>query len=172
MADKKVVYSVSTQILQKLFTLMHQCKNHRFHVKIFADSSTATACINKLGTYHSESCHHITKQIWEWGEKKDIHITAAHIPGDKRILIPDKEPRELSYNLEWMLCPKNLHKALNILKFNPQTDMFANPKAKAVYLLTVSWNPLEFYAFSPFWIISKTLKKIKTEKAEGMLVVP
>ena len=37
---------------------------------------------------------------------------------------------------------------------------------------TVSWHSLKFYAFPPFSIISRTLKKIKAEKAEGILVVP
>ena len=60
-------------------------KNHEIHVKVFSDSTTAISCINKLGTSHSELCHRITQQIWEWAEKKDIHITAAHIPGHKDI---------------------------------------------------------------------------------------
>ena len=48
----------------------------------------------------------------------------------------------------------------------------ADPKAKAVDSFTVSWHSLKFYAFPPFSIISRTLKKIKAEKAEGILVVP
>ena len=64
-------------------------------------------------------------QIWEWAEKKDMHITAAHIPGHKNINA-DRESRELSYDLEWMLCPRSLHTALKILKLNPQADMFAS----------------------------------------------
>ena len=154
------------------------------HVKIVSDSTTAIACINKLGTSHSELCHHITKQIWEWAEKKGIHITAAHIPGH---INADRESRELSYNLEWMLCPKILHKALKILNFNLEADMFASninyqfhtyfsykadSKAKAVDSFTVSWHSLKFYPFLPFSIISRTLKKIKAEIAEGLLVVP
>ena len=45
-------------------------------------------------------------------------------------------------------------------------------KAKAVDSFTVSWHSLKFYAFLPFSIISRTLKKIRAEKAEGILVVP
>ena len=139
-----------------------------------------------MGTSHSELCHHITKQIWGWAEKKDIHITAAHIPGHKNINA-DRESKELPYDLEWMLCPKILHKALKILKFSTEADMFAstiyyqvhtyfsykeNPKAKAVDSFTVSWHSLKFYAFPTFSIISRTSKKIKAEEAEGILVVP
>ena len=47
------------------------------------------------------------------------HITAAHIPGHKNINA-DKESRELSYDLEWMLCPKILHKALKNIEIQPR----------------------------------------------------
>ena len=95
----------------------------------------------------------------------------------------DRESRELSYDLEWMLFPKSLHKALKILKFNPEADMFtsninyqfhtyfpykADSKAKAVESFTVSWHFLKFYAFPPFSINSRTLKKMKAKKAEGI----
>ena len=135
-----------------LLTLMSIVKDHGIYVKLFSDSTTATACINKLGTPQSELCHHIAKQIWEWAEKKDIHITAAHTPGHQNINA-DRESRELSYDLEWMLCPKSSHKALKILKFNPEADMFTSNinhqfhtyfsykghlKAKAVDSFTVS----------------------------------
>ena len=108
-----------------LLTLMSIVKDHGIYVKVFSDSTTATACINKLGTPQSELCHHIAKQIWEWAEKKDIHITAAHMTGNKNINA-DRESRELSYDLEQTLCPKILHKVLKILKFNPQAHTFAS----------------------------------------------
>ena len=49
----------------------------------------------------------------------------------------------------------------------------ADPKAKAVdsYTHSVSWHFVKFYAFSPFSVISRTSKKMKAEKAEGILVV-
>ena len=99
-------------------------QDNEIHVKVFSDSTSAIACINKLGTSHLQLCHHITKQIWEWAGKKDIHITTAHIPGHKKINA-DRESWELSYDLEWMLCPKSLNQALKISKFNPGADIFA-----------------------------------------------
>ena len=44
-----------------ILSLMSIVKDHVSHVKVFSDSSTAIARINKLGTSHSELCHHITK---------------------------------------------------------------------------------------------------------------
>ena len=163
------------------------CQGSWDSCKVFSDSATTVACINKLGTSHSELCHHITsKQICEWAEKRDTLITTGHIPGHKNINA-DMESSELPYDLEWMLCPKSLHKDLKILKFKPEADMFASninyqfhtyfsykgdPKAKAVDSFTVSWHSLKFCTFPLFSIFSKTLKKIKAEKAEGILVVP
>ena len=108
-----------------LLSLISIVKDHGIHVQVFSDSTTAIACINKLGTSHSELCHHIPKQIWERAEKKGMHIIAVHIPGHKNINA-NRESRELSYDLEQMLCPKILHKALKILKFTPKADMFAS----------------------------------------------
>ena len=80
-----------------------------------------------------------------------------------------------------MLCPKSLHKTLKILKFkqaniNYQSCTYfsylADPKVKAVESFTVSWHSLKFYASPPFLSNFKTLKKIKAEKPEGILVVP
>ena len=139
-------------------------KDHGIQVKVFSDSTTAIACISKLGTSHSELCHHITKQIWEWAEKKDIHITASIMPGHKNINA-DRESRELLNNLEWMR-PKSLRKVLKILKFNPEADMFAS------HINYRFHTYFSYYEFPPFPVISRTLKKIEAEKTEGILVVP
>ena len=45
-------------------------------------------------------------------------------------------------------------------------------EAKAVNSFTVNWHLLKFFAFPLFPVISKTLKKIKAVKVEGILVVP
>ena len=89
-------------------------KEEKTHIKVFSDSTTAIGCINKIGTSHSDICHHFTKLIWKLA--KSIHITAAHIPGNKNIEA-DRESRELSVDLEWMLCWKS---------YAPKTDLFAS----------------------------------------------
>ena len=42
-------------------SFMSIVKDHGIHVKVFSDSTTAIACIDKLGNSHSELCYHITK---------------------------------------------------------------------------------------------------------------
>ena len=75
MLDKKFVLSVKKAKTEKnchlnaleiksiLLSLMSIVKDHGIQVKFFSDSTTAIACINKLDTFHSELCYHITKQI-------------------------------------------------------------------------------------------------------------
>ena len=53
----------------------------------------------------------------------DIYITAAHISGYKNANA-DRESRELLYDLEWILWPKSLSKALKMLKFNQRQTCF------------------------------------------------
>ena len=63
----------------------------------------------------------LQKQIWKWAEKRTCILQLPNIPGHKNINA-DRESRVLSCVLEWMLCPKSLHRTLKILKFNPVAD--------------------------------------------------
>ena len=47
-----------------------------------------------------------------------------------------------------------------------------DPNAYAVDAFSLDWSKLQFYAFPPFSCISKCFQKIKTDKAEGILVIP
>lgn len=47
-----------------------------------------------------------------------------------------------------------------------------DPEAYAINSLTIRWKYEFWYAFPPFALISKVLKKIKDEGSTGILVVP
>ena len=146
-------------------------KEKKIHIKIFSDSITAIGCINKIGTSHSDMCHHFTKLIWKWVGKKGIHITAAY-----KNIDTDRESRELSVYLEWMVCSKSLLRALVLLNYSPKVDLFASnvnhqfhiyysykpdPETSGVGSLAADWRSLRFYAFPSISIIPKVFKKIK-----------
>ena len=74
------------------------------------------------------------------------------------------------------------------LRFNiiPKIDFFASglndqlatyvsyrpdPNAYAVEAFSLDWNKLQFYSSPPFSCISQCVQKIKTDKAEGILVI-
>ena len=111
------------------FTLTesHTSRFKIFHKRgenlIFLDTTTPIGFINKIGTCHSDMCHYFTKLIWEWVEKTDIHITLVDISGNKKIE-GERESRELSVDLEWMLCSKILSKALVLLNYTPKVYLF------------------------------------------------
>ena len=85
-----------------------------------------------------------------------------------------------------MLCSKRLSEALVLVNYTPKVDLFASnvnhqfhaylsckpePKASGLDSLTADWSSLRIYAFPPSSVIPKVLKKVKTENAEGILVV-
>ena len=108
-----------------LLGLQSFTKVEKTHIKVFSDSTIAIGSSNKIGTSHSDICHHFTKLIWEWAEKKRIHITAAHIPEDKNIEA-HRESKELLVDLDHMLCSKSLSKTLVLLNYKPKVDFFAS----------------------------------------------
>ena len=96
----------------------------------------------------AQTCYHFTKLIWEWTEMKDIHITAAHIPGEKNIEA-DRESRELSVDLKTLKTLKPLVLIHGHLTGAPSDSM-------------------PFYRFQSF----QMSLKMKAENADGILVVP
>ena len=139
------------------------------------DNTTAVSAINHMGTSHSDACHSLTKEIWEWCIPVGIWISAAHIPGKENTVA------------EWKLDPKSLRTALDDLQFHPEIDLFASrvnhqfpcycsfrpdPSAEAIDAFTLNRHTLKFYAFPPFSIMPAVLKKIQTDKGEGICVLP
>lgn len=110
------------------------------------DNFTAVSAINHMGTSHSDTCHALTKEIWEWCIPRGIRISTAHIPGKENTVAVNESQQTLE-NAEWRLDPKSLQTALDDLQFYPET--------------------LNFYAFPPFSIIPAELKKIQTDNSKG-----
>ena len=156
------------------------------HVRLYLDNSTAVACINKMGTSHSFQCNQVTYLMWMWCIDRHIWISAAHIPG-KDNKVADAESRNINLDAEWKLNSNFLEQALEELDFLPEMDLFASrlnfqfanyvsykpdPDAVAVDAFSFSWKDINFYAFPPFSILHRVLKKVLMEKAQGILVVP
>ena len=151
------------------------------HVRIMIDNTTAVACLNHMGTSHSDSCNMMTQTIWKWCIDNHVWLSAAYIPG-KENTAADEESRKINIDAEWKLNTDQLNKALAQLKMRPNTDLFASrlnnqmqcyasyrpdPSAYAVDAFSLSWNNLDFYAFPPFSTITAVLGKVKRERATG-----
>ena len=156
------------------------------HVKVLIDNTTAVSCINQMGTCHSEKLNCIVIEMWEWCIQHHVWLTIAHIPGAMNIIV-DQESRKIRSNLEWALDLKMYKEAVKLCDLTPNIDPFASrlnkkcqnyisyhsdPRAAAVNASTISWFGLHFYAFLPFSIILKTLRKIREKKATGFCLCP
>ena len=89
-------------------------------------------------------------------------------------------------NTEWKLHPVLFQKICKVYG-TPEIDLFASrlnkqlekycswkpdPGAYAIDSLSENWEKWFFYAFPPFNMIGKVLKKVESEKASGLIVVP
>ena len=60
-------WHINTLELKTIFLdLKSFIKEDKIHIMVFSESITAIACINKIGTSHSEICHHFPKLISEF----------------------------------------------------------------------------------------------------------
>ena len=155
------------------------------HIRIKSDNTTAIAYINNKGGVKSIECHEIAKNIWEWAIHRNIHLSAEHIPGSKNVLA-DKASRVFNENTEWTLDLIGFSKIEE--KFmNFDIDLFASrlnckvpvysswkpdPHASIIDSFSASWTNFKFYAFPPFSMIMRTIRKIKRDVGTGVLICP
>ena len=155
------------------------------HVLLRLDNSTAVAYINKKGGMVSKYCNDLAFDIWSWAVKKDIWLSASHVPGVENN-IADLKSRYFYDNKEWSLNPYIIEKVCE--KFGkPEIDLFAtrlnakcelcvsfkpDPNAFAVDAFTQNWNDIKGYAFPPFSLIGRILAKIKQDETSITVIVP
>ncbi|GFN81550.1 reverse transcriptase [Plakobranchus ocellatus] len=143
-----------------------KCFCHEFqnkHVRVMSDNNTAVACINHMGTNHSVENNEETWKLWTWCIDQKIWISAAHVPG-KHNVVADRESRHRNLDSEWQLNCHDLTRALELLNFEPQVDLFTSTRnaqyedfvsfqpetnALAVDAFSLNWKHLQFYAFPP-----------------------
>ena len=149
------------------------------------DNTTAISYINKMGGIQYENLNNCARTIWQWCERRKIHIFASYI-SSKDNVYADLESRILPPETEWTLA----NSAFNLIckKFGtPKIDLFAtylntkckvfvswkrDPKSFAIDAFTLSWKKFYFYAFPSFSVILNVLRKIVLDRAEGIVVVP
>ena len=102
-----------------------------------------------MGDSKSIACDLLAHKIWSWCKAKSIWLSAVHIPGCTNLFASVLNAQLPSY-----------------VSWNP------DPYAMFVDAFIIPWTGEYFYAFPPFSLIHKCLKKIDAEKAEGVLVVP
>ena len=161
------------ELLAALFALKAFCREmHDIHVLMRLDNTTAVTYINDMGGIKSVECNALAITLWSWCIERNIWVTAAHLPGAENT-IADRRSRTFRDETEWMLNPRIFVELCNIIH-RPQVDMFASrlntqlpmfvswqpdPEAFAIDAFTLNWGKLDLYAFPPFCLVDRCLKK-------------
>lgn len=148
------------------------------------DNTTAISYVNKMGGIRFPHLSNLAREIWQWCEKRNIYLFASYVNTKENCA--DEESRKINPDIEWELSQSAFN--LIIHQFGmPEIDLFASrtnakcevyvawrqdPDAVAVDAFTLNWHLQFFYAFPPFAIILKCLKKIIHDQATGILVFP
>lgn len=158
------------------------------HILIYLDNNSAMLCIRKFGSSKSIKLDKLVKIIWKWCIERKIWLSVARIAGADNIEA-DYESRNCNVNPdgEYKLNTELLNEALIVLNRAPNIDLFASrtnfqfktymsfrddPEAIAIDSMIEHWKQYDFYAFPPFSILLRVLKKIRDEKATGVIVTP
>ena len=161
------------------------CELSNAHVVVQVDNTTAVAYINDMGGSKSKDCNLLAKHLWGWCISRDMQVTAIHIPGASN-KVADYKSRHFKVETEWKLdrkvfdglCSRFGVPEIDLFasRLNAQLDRFVSwapdPDAESVDAFCLNWRFFAFYAFPPFCLISRCLKKIRTDKATGLMIVP
>lgn len=149
------------------------------------DNTVAISYINRMGGIQYTHLNYITRNIWEWCEERRLYIFASYIKSKENVEA-DEESRRTNIDTEWDLSSTAFNKIVNYYG-EPEVDLFAtrlnakcssyvswkrDPSAFNVDAFTIDWSSYYFYAFPPFSLILKSLRKIINDGATGIMVVP
>jgi hypothetical protein len=161
------------------FTRIHNVK--AIHMQV--DNTSALSYLLKMGGKTNQEMNAITKAIWDYLLRNRISCTAEYLPSNL-----NKEADEMSRSndsSEWMLNPKLFEKICQIMG-NPDVDLFASlashqidryiswrpdPKAIATDAFQQDWRHKLGYAFPPFKLIGRTLRRAQAQHISSMIIV-
>ncbi|XP_046478644.1 uncharacterized protein [Neodiprion pinetum] len=149
------------------------------------DNTTAISYVNRRGGVQYPGLNKVSKDIWRWCEKRNIWLFATYIPSKENVEA-DRSSRIKNIDTEWELADyafSMIERSFGV----PEIDLFASrsntkcikfcawqrdPEAQAIDAFTLNWSQWRFYAFPPFALILRVLRKLIQDEAEGMVVVP
>lgn len=149
------------------------------------DNTTAIAYIRRMRDSRYKGLGALTKEIWQWSERREIWISAAYIRSSENVEA-DQESRRLQPETEFQISDGAFRKIVRKFGY-PQIDLFASranakcqryvswqrdPDSIGIDAFTLSWKRWFFYAFPPFSVILRMLRKIERQGSTGIVVVP
>lgn len=159
-------------------------QRNSIHILLRIDNTTAIAYLNKRGGTHSQQLSDLAIQVLEWCISRNITLRAEHIPGRENEEA-DKESRRGADPSDWMIQPA-IFQEIN-MRWGPlDVDLFAarhnaqlhrffsyrlDPMAEAVDALNQRWTRMTPYAFPPFILMGRVLRKIQTDRVRYAVVI-
>ncbi|XP_059062817.1 uncharacterized protein LOC131855559 [Achroia grisella] len=185
--DEEYLFHINYLELLAIFMSLKCFARDMSHCSILlrVDNTTAISYINRMGGIQFPHLNDLAKSIWCWCEERNVWLFASYI-NTKENTIADEESRKLNLDTEWELSDWAFQKIV-ITIGNPEIDLFASrtntkcqkyiswkrdPEAFMVDAFTINWDSYFFYAFPPFSLILKCLRKIIRDSATGILVFP
>ena len=184
-ADEEVKHINRMELKATLLGLRSLCDGVRdSHIRIRSDNTTTVACIERCCSTKMALLE-LVEQIFQWAESRGNKLSAAYIKGTDNI-VADRESRRTNIDTEWMLEPRVFRELCKRFT-TPRVDLFAcrlnaqlpyyvswkpDPFAMAVDAFTISWANGLNYAFPPFSVIGRVLRKLQEDKAELLMILP
>lgn len=172
------------ELLAVYFCLQSLVVGSALNILVRCDNTTAISYINNQGGCRASGCNKLARQIWKWAEENNHHIYVSYI-NTKVNVIADSLSREEQDSSDFMLKRKYFDKICKALGY-PKVDLFAtrltkqcplfvswnpDPESMSVDAFTITWSSLS-YAFPPFCLIPRVLKKLIEDKADVIVVAP
>ena len=153
-------------------------------IKVMTDNTTTLCYINNMGG-KIPNCNAVARKIWLWALETQNWLICVFIPGRCNV-VADRLSRKLNETTEWSL---NEQYAKAIFKRFPglEIDLFAsncNHKlsryvswmsdegAEFCDAFSLDWAQFYAYAFPPFTLIGKVLRKVQLDGADMVIIVP
>ncbi|XP_064479183.1 uncharacterized protein LOC135392398 [Ornithodoros turicata] len=149
------------------------------------DNRAAVAAINRMGSTRSSSLNKVALQLWSWCLKRGLTVRAQHIPG-RLNAVADRASRVHFDNSSWKLHVPTFRKIDSL--WDPiKMDLFADlsnhevphyfswkpdPGAAGVDTFTQIWSGPGLYAFPPFNLVNRCLRKMCESGGDLILVAP
>ena len=184
-AEQQQLHINVLELTAALYGLQSLCgKDRNCHIQIHTDNTTAVTYINNFGGIRSWLCDSVAKQIWDWAITRHIWVSAVFIPGNQNTRA-DKLSRHTDNMRDWTLDQEVFDRIFLHVDW-ASVDLFASANNAKISKF-VSWQPealawridafsivwdFEFYAFPPFSMIGRVLRKIERDQAKGILIAP
>ena len=155
-------------------------------VLLCTDNTTVACYVNKQGGARSPVLSKMAESLLLWCQDNNICLTARHVPGTINVIADQLSRPHMILHTEWTLVPHVLEPIWRAW-FRPMVDLFAtmfnhrfptyvspvpDPGAWHVDAFSLPWSNILTYAFPPWPIIGRVLRKARLERARMVLIAP